>query len=138
MDRDAMTVDYSFTKPIPSEALRALYAQTGWAANRPVEAIRQMLENTVVYLGAWQGDRLIGFARAITDDRYRAFIEDVIVDEALRGQGIGAAMMQVLMERLAHVEEVILSCEDHLIPFYERFGFERVSHQFMNIWRGAH
>jgi predicted GNAT family N-acyltransferase len=130
-------VTYSFDRPIPPVALQALYRQTGWAANRSVEDIERMLAGTIVALGAWQGDRLVGFARAVTDDRFRAYIEDVVIAEEFRGHGLGAEMMAVLMERLAHVEEVILSCEDHLIPFYERFGFGRVTHQFMNIWRGA-
>lgn len=134
-----MTSDviFSFDRPIPPAALQALYAQTGWAANRTIEDIEKMLTGTIVALGAWEGDQLVGFARAVTDDRFRAFIEDVVVAESLRGYGLGAALMEALMARLAHVEEVILSCEDHLIPFYERFGFQRVSHQFMNIWRGA-
>lgn len=130
-------VTYSFDRPIPPVALQALYVQTGWAANRSTADIEKMLSGTIVALGAWQGDQLVGFARAVTDDRFRAYIEDVVIAEELRGHGLGAAMMAVLMERLAHVEEVILSCEDHLIPFYERFGFQRVTHQFMNIWRGA-
>jgi predicted GNAT family N-acyltransferase len=130
-------VTYSFDRPIPPSALQALYQQTGWAANRSIEDIEKMLAGTKVTLGVWQGDQLVGFARAVTDDRFRAFIEDVVIAEHLRGHGLGAEMMAALMERLAHIEEIILSCQDHLIPFYERFGFRRVTHQFMNIWRGA-
>jgi GNAT superfamily N-acetyltransferase len=80
---------------------------------------------------------LIGFARAVTDDLFRAYIEDVIVDEAYRGQGIGGEITRRLLERLAHVEEIALNCEDHLIPFYERFGFERFPMTHMHIWMGG-
>jgi GNAT superfamily N-acetyltransferase len=127
---------YSFDRPIPPEDARRLFQQTAWARTRTPEGIQAMLDRSVC-LGVWEGERLVGFGRAVTDDLYRAFIEDVIVDEARRGQGIGGAIMARLLERLDHVEEIVLSCEDHLVSYYERFGFRRATHQFMNIWKGG-
>ena len=40
-------------------------------------------------LGAYRDGRQVGFARAITDHATFAWIADVWVDEAERGQGIG-------------------------------------------------
>src|SRR4249919_1159802 len=96
---------YEFTSQIAVADLSRLFLQTGWAAKRSPDALETMLANTRVCLGVWDGDRLIGFARVITDDLYRAYVEDVIVDEAYRGQGIGAEIMRRLLERLAHVED---------------------------------
>ncbi len=124
---------YAFSRTIPEDALQALFAQTGWAATRTPEAIRTMLDSTRVCLGVWDGDRLIGFARAVTDDRFRAFVEDVVVDEAYRERGIGAEMMRRLLARLAHVAEIALVCDDKMIPFYERLGFERFTMTHMHI-----
>lgn len=128
---------YRFTNTYAMSELLRLFAQVEWAAKHTPDGIQAMLDNTRVCLGVWDGERLIGFARAVTDDVYRAFVEDVIVDEAYRGQGIGLEIMRRLMERLAHVEEVVLACGDHLIPFYERFGFERFDMTHMHIWRGG-
>lgn len=86
-----------------------------------------MLEATPIKLGAWQGDRLVGFARVLTDGLYRALIDDVIVDASLRGQNLGSRMMQRLAERLAGVEEIFLRCEPDMAPFYERLGYQRVA-----------
>lgn len=130
-----MTITYSLTDPIAPDDVQRLFKQTRWAHNRSVDGIREMLGSSLT-VGAWYDGALVGFARAITDDLYRAFIEDVVVDEALRGQGIGRGLMEHLLRRLEHVEEVILSCEDHLLPFYRQFGFRHVTHQFMNLWRG--
>ena len=132
-----MTLDYRFGKAISPDDLLPLFAQTDWTDKRTPETIRAMLDNTSIILTVREGDRVIGFARVVTDDLLRAFIEDVIVDEAYRRQGIGAEIMRLLMERLAHVEEVILACEDHLLPFYGRFGFERFTMAHMHIWRGG-
>lgn len=127
---------YSLDKPIRPEDVQPLIAQTTWAAHRSLEQIQTMLDNTSVHVGAWQGPRLIGYGRAVTDDVYRAYIEDIIVDSKLWGQGIGHGIMEHLLERLAHVEEVTLNCQDHLITFYERIGFKRTTLNFLHIRRG--
>ena len=127
---------YEFTINIYEGDLQRLFAQTEWAANRSQEAIRRLLANTPVCLCVWDGARLIGFGRAVTDDVFRAVIEDVVVDEAYRGQSIGGEMVRRLLERLDHVEEIVLNCQDDLIPFYEKLGFQRTGMAYMNIWKG--
>jgi predicted GNAT family N-acyltransferase len=126
---------YSVDKPISAADVQRLLRQTEWGATRSLENLQIMLDKSVC-VGAWQGETLVGFARAITDDTYRSLIEDVIVDEALRGQGIGPALVQTLLERLSHVQQVLLVCGDHLIPFYEKHGFQRLTMAVMYIWKG--
>ena len=121
----ANNIEFSFTRPISPDALYQLYQQTDWANTRPVSDIGSMLERTSLCLGAWQGEQLVGFARVLTDDQYRAFIEDVVITEEVRGQGLGLALIRHLMERLAHVQDVSLGCVEGLVSFYERFGFQQ-------------
>lgn len=126
---------YSFDKPIPADAVERLLKQTEWGADRPRDSIQTMIDGSLC-LGVWQGETLVGFVRVVTDDVYRAFIEDVVIDEPLRGQGIGSEMMRRLDARLAHIELVMLACGEERIPFYERLGFARVAMPVMQIWRG--
>ena len=63
----------------------------------------------------------------MTDDRFRAIIDDVVIDASYRGQGLGAALLRRMAERLTHVEEVFLRCEPELVPFYERLGYRHCS-----------
>ena len=69
-------VNYSFDRRIEPEQLMDLLRQAGWAKHRSMEGVRRMLEGTSLTLGAWEGDRLGGFARAMTDGIYRALIDD--------------------------------------------------------------
>ena len=103
-------VQYSFDRQIELEQLQGLLRQTGWANQRSIEGIQEMLQGTPLTLGAWEGDRLVGFARVITDGIYRALIDDVVVEESKRGTGIGSKLMRQLIERLTEVEEVFLHC----------------------------
>jgi predicted GNAT family N-acyltransferase len=130
-----MDIEYSFTRPIPPDELRRLFALTGWTNTRTTAEIQHVLAHSVC-VGAWQGNQLVGFARAITDDLFRAFIEDVIVAEALRGQGIGLALMRALLGRLAHVQEIALGCEDRLVGYYSQLGFVRHDQNHLHIWKG--
>jgi len=114
------------TDPISAAQLQPLLQQTSWAKGRSIDGIQTMLEGTAIVLGAWEDDRLIGFARAITDSTYRALIDDVVIDTPKRGQGIGSSLMHQLVKRLTEmeVEEVFLRCGDQVVPFYQRLGFE--------------
>ncbi len=120
-------VDYSFERPIKPEQLQILLRQTDWADDRSLDGIQKMLDATYLVLGAWEGDRLIGFVRTITDGIYRALIDDMIVEESRRGRGIGSELMQRLIKRLSEmeIEEVFLHCGGGVVPFYQRHGFEK-------------
>ena len=120
------TIDYSFDRPISAAQLQPLLQQTSWAKGRSIDGIQTMLEGTAIVLGTWEDDRLIGFARAITDSTYRALIDNVVIDTPKRGQGIGSSLMHQLVKRLTEmeIEEVFLRCEDQVVPFYQRHGFE--------------
>ena len=116
-------LDYSFDKPIPVPALQALFRQTSWASNRTDSEVALIIANTPVQLGVWQADRLVGYARALTDGRFRALIDDVVVDEAQRGSGIGSEIMRRLVAHLSRVDEVYLLADDRNAAYYSRLGF---------------
>src|SRR4029078_11562124 len=64
-------------------------------------------------------------SRVLTDFVYEALILDVIVDEDLRGTGLGAALMDAIVNhpRLASVRTFELACQPELVAFYSRWGF---------------
>ena len=116
---------YSFTEPINPEELRRLLLQTSWANDRGPLDIQQMLDRSQITLGVWHEDQLIGFSRVITDDLYRALIDDVVVDRAYRKQGVAAEMLEKILMRTQHVEIVMLDCDANLAGFYGKFGFKQ-------------
>jgi predicted GNAT family N-acyltransferase len=130
-----MPIDYTLDHPLPLDAVQRLLTQTDWAANRSPADLQTVLAGSVC-IGAWEDDQLVGFARAITDGVYRALLEDVVVDESLRGQGIGRALVEKLLEHLAPVQQILLVCGDHLVPFYAQFGFEPMALPVMQLWKG--
>jgi len=115
--------EYSFDRTVRAEDLHRLMLQTGWGKDRSVERLRDMLAAGIITLGAWDGDTLVAFAKVMTDGAYRALIEDVVVDEPYRGQGVGTRMMQILTERFETVEHTYLITGEDKLAYYGRFGF---------------
>lgn len=104
-----------------------LYQSTWWAKDRQPDQGRQMLAHSDITIGLCnrQTHELVGFARVLTDDVYRAFLLDVIVQEELRHCGLGRMLMEAIIRhpRLQRVEAFILFCLPEMIPFYEKWGF---------------
>ena len=95
-----------------------------------------MLRHTDVAVTAWDGDLLIGFGRVLTDYVYRASIWDVIVDKAYQGQGVGADIVQRILNhpRLKKVELFWLCTRRP--GFYENLGFSSKDQTGM-VWSRA-
>ncbi|MFN8493651.1 MAG: GNAT family N-acetyltransferase [Caldilineaceae bacterium] len=115
-------------RSISPEAVRALYDLVGWWPQRSLDDIALVLEHGPA-VGAWLGEELVGFARAVTDGKLRAYIEDVMVHPGYRRQGIGEQLMETLLTVLAHIETVSLFCEPGLVAWYEQHNFKLRSSQ---------
>lgn len=110
--------------PKPEE-VQALCAQTTWAAERDLESIRSLLATNPVRVTVYLGDQLVGFGRAVSDGVYRALLDDIIVDSAHRGNGLGKAIVDRLVEQLEDVEELYLNTGPDLEGFYAKSGFKK-------------
>lgn len=112
---------------IDLEQLKQLFdVHAFWARDRRIEDLRIAIEHSNPTISAWDGDALIGFARATSDGIYRAMIWDVVIDEQYRGLGLGRRLVNTLINHpaLARVERVYLTTSHHQ-NFYERLGFVR-------------
>jgi ribosomal protein S18 acetylase RimI-like enzyme len=116
-------VTFSDTTTLDATHLLRLFHQAPWAKNRTLEDATEMLRHSDVVLCAWDGDRLVGFGRVLTDFVYRATIWDVIVDQGYQKQGIGTELVQRILAhpRLNKVELFWLCTRRP--GFYEKLGF---------------
>lgn len=96
-----------------------------WAKERHQEDLSIAIENSEPAISVWDGQKLIGFARANSDGIYRATIWDVVVHPDYRGAGLGRKLVETVIShpRVNRVERVYLMTT-HQQRFYERIGFE--------------
>lgn len=97
-----------------------------WARSRNIDDLELAIANSNPVVTIWDGERLIGFARATSDGVYRAAIWDVVVDPDYQGVGLGRKLVQTVLSHplVSKVERVYLTTT-HQQSFYERIGFER-------------
>jgi predicted GNAT family N-acyltransferase len=107
--------------------LMELFAAEWWTADRVQDDVAAMLaaSDLVFALVQRSTDRLVGFARVLTDGVYLAVVLDVIVSPSARGSGVGRMLLDAILShpRLAAVRSIELVCQPELLPFYRRWGF---------------
>lgn len=119
-----MPYRFSDSKEIDIEQVVALYRFADWAKDRTEEETEAVLSQSSLVLSLWEGDRLIAFARVLTDFVFRAAIYDVIVHPDFQRKGVG----RVLIDRLLNHPSLKKVPVFHLLtldkrPFYEKLGF---------------
>ena len=84
------------------DRLRKLYIETAWISpDDPAVFLYRAVSGSAVAAGAFDDSgTLIGFGRALSDGCSDAYIQDVVVDSAFRGQGIGSELIKVLTDAL--------------------------------------
>lgn len=88
------------------------------------------LENVLCYV-AKNDDKVLGFV-LIEETPYDFDILEIVVDQELRGRGIGTMLMKRVLDyaKLTHKEKATLevaSDNNSAISFYEKFGFSQIS-----------
>ena len=80
-------------------------------------------------MGAWAGTILVGFARVVSDQHFRAFIEDVVVHPAYQRRRIGTLLLAKLLDALQPSETITVFCQPELTSFMSStvFGLPRRS-----------
>ena len=93
-----MTPDYRPVTPPDYEPIRRFLTENGWAHRvADPERFAHMLQGTDRAVAAWDGDNVVGFARALCDGVSNGYLSMVAVAECRRGQGIGRTLVLRLM-----------------------------------------
>jgi GNAT superfamily N-acetyltransferase len=109
------------------EAIHAFLSNSYWARGIPREVLDRSIENALCF-GIYEGQKLVGFARVITDFSTFAYLADVFVLESHRGRGLSKWLMEVVMghPELQGLRRWTLATRD-AHGLYEQFGFRKLT-----------
>ena len=114
------------------EAIARLLKTTYWADKRSMETIEKSVSNSSCY-GVVSDDqeKLIGFARVISDFATSYYLCDVIIDPEYRNRGLGTALVSHIVTSPEYVKlrGFLVTRDAH--DLYRKFGFEVVDGRFM-------
>ena len=88
---------------------------------RSPDALRSSFEQSQHVAVAWDGDRLVGMARLLSDGVCNAYLLDVWTASSHRRRGIGSALVRRLMERVPGQHVGLQTDDAH--AFYQSLGF---------------
>lgn len=104
-------------------AIHAFLTQSYWSPGVPRSTIERAIANSLCFGAFWQGQQ-VGFARVITDRATFAYLCDVYVLEAHRGQGLAQELMDQVVRHpdLQGLRRMMLATLD-AHGLYAKYGF---------------
>ena len=121
-----MAIAYRHELPSPEQYFE-LFNSTGWNSEYGLSPgeLYEAACHSLIQVAAYDGHRLIGSGRVVSDGIFHALVVDVIVLPEYQGKGIGTAIMRQLTEycQRARIRDVQLFCAKGKSTFYERLGF---------------
>jgi len=120
-----MNIQIEHRRASPAE-FRKLRAETNWGIPT-LDTAKAALSASLCGVIATSGKQTIGMVRAVGDGQLNIYIQDVIITQSLRKQGIGKMLVKAILSDLSNT--CPSSCKIGLFAaegqreFYERLGF---------------
>jgi ribosomal protein S18 acetylase RimI-like enzyme len=118
-------------KDLPVNQLCKLFVLVGWA-NGEHEETEERLKgfmkpwlNSTLVVSAWDGDKLVGAVRVLSDTIFRSIIYDLLVSPEYQGHGIGKELVNRCKSHYPG-SEWLVGCDRKNIGFYKKLGFEDI------------
>jgi predicted N-acetyltransferase YhbS len=122
-----MKIRYEYRRRIGEADFVDLLNRSRLAERRPVDdskCIKAMLKHANLLCTAWDGSKLVGVARSVTDFEYCCYLSDLAVDEAYQKQGVGRELIRLTQSRLGPKTKIILLAAPKAEGYYPRIGFD--------------
>jgi len=123
-------------KDLPIDQLHELFVAVGWSDGGTLPEdmkagfIKPWLNSTLV-ISVWDGDKLVGAVRVLSDTMFRSVIYDLLVAPEYQKQGIGRELLKRCIEHYPNSEW--LAQTTNKAGFYEKNGFKVNNDVFLTI-----
>ena len=127
-------IRYETETTISAAAFIDVLERSTLSERRPVnepDRIQKMLDNAPVLVTAWDGEKLVGVSRAITDFAYCTYLSDLAVDVTYQKSGIGKQLVAITHKVAGHDTNLILLAAPAAAQYYPKIGMEQFSDCFL-------
>lgn len=125
-------IHYRKNERITAEQLAEVFKASG--IRRPVEdkpRLEKMLHHADILITAWDKERLVGVARALTDYSYCCYLSDLAVDQEYQHKGIGKELIQEVEREIGEEAALILLASPIAMDYYPKIGFNRIENGYI-------
>lgn len=132
----AKNVQYRVGNDVDLDVFIELYHASTLGERRPVDdrdTMADMLGHADLMITAWDGDRLVGLARTLTDFSYVAYLADLAVARSHQRGGIGTQLVHRTRAELGPRAMLVLLSAPAAVDYYPKIGFERHPQAFVAL-----
>ncbi len=121
-------ITYRLGNDLDLDQVIELYRASTLGERRPVddrERMAAMLRHANLVVTAWDGDLLVGIARAFTDFAYVTYISDLAVRLSHQRQGVGKELIRRTQQAAGPHAYIILLAAPKAVDYYPHIGFRQ-------------
>ena len=121
-----MAIEYRTNAVVDVHQVIDLYNRSTLGERRPVNkpaVFQGMIDNASILVTAWDGEKLVGIARALSDFVYVTYLADLTVDEAYQQRGIGKQLIDLTQAQTASDCMMVLLAAPKANDYYPKLGF---------------
>ncbi|ULT54673.1 GNAT family N-acetyltransferase [Neobacillus drentensis] len=125
-------IEFKVDAKLTPEELSVVFKGSG--LKRPYEdlgRLERMIENADLIITAWDLDKLVGVARAITDFSYCCYLSDLAVDKEYQNHGIGRELVRLVQEQIGEEVTLLLLASPTAMDYYPHIGFDKVTNGYI-------
>jgi len=118
-------IEYRSGNDLDLDEVIGVYVDSTLGERRPVddrERMDGMVRRANLVVTAWDGDRLIGIARSVSDFHYATYLSDLAVRLSYQKRGIGIELIR-RTQQAAPQATIILLAAPAAVEYYPRIGF---------------
>ena len=119
-------INYRTGNDLDLDAVIELYRASTLGERRPVddrERMATMLREANLVITAWDGARLVGLARSLTDWAFATYLSDLAVRASHQRQGIGRELIRQTQTAGGRALLILLSAPG-AVEYYPRVGMQ--------------
>ena len=109
------------------QAIYSLYQNEKWISFTEEKVTSLFSTNLSHYLVVEENQKILGFARYLTDEVMTTFLAEIIIDKAYRGKGLGQQLIEEIHKKYPLTRIELISEVD---GFYQTVGFKPVGTGF--------
>ena len=120
-------ITYNTDQKITVDQFIQILKKSTLGERRPVDDVQRlqtMLNHADILVTAWDGKKLIGISRAISDFAFCTYVSDLAVDEAYQKKGIGKRLLAETRKKSGGRGTFLLLAAPKAHNYYPHIGFK--------------
>lgn len=130
-----MNIKFKETKENDFERIKEIYASENWRAYlQDDEKLKRAFNNSLLCLGAYEEDKLLGFVRCVGDGEHIIVVQDLIVHHDYQKLGIGTQLFQYVLDKYKNVRMFLVITDLYDVvdnKFYQKNGLVKIEQKEM-------